>query len=147
MPENIKEYDENIVYDYGPEKPKNDHHARKIKVEDDDGNLKIDEDKALGGMILLGLGVFFFLKALGVSDFDFDWWTLFLFIPGIAMLTNVWSAYRRTGHVPKRFREQGVGGVFLILVGSIFLFGLDWGVMWPVFLIIIGIALLIGWLE
>ncbi len=131
---------ENVVYDYGQEKPKRDHH--KAKGNDDS---EWYEERLLPGLILVGLGTFFLLQAFGLIG-DFAWWSLFILIPGLMMLMTAWVNYMRTGTVYKGVREQAFGGVMLVLVGSIFLFDLDWGKVWPLFLIVPGIGLLLGWI-
>jgi hypothetical protein len=99
------------------------------------------------GMILIGLGLIFLVS--NVTGFYFhNWWALFILIPGIASFGNAWKAYREDGRWSKRARGGVVGGSIISLVAIIFLFNLDWGKIWPAFLIIIGVNMLLGgWLD
>ena len=100
-----------------------------------------------GGAILIGIGLVFLLQ--NVTDFSFDnWWALFILIPGVASLVNAWQYYHEDGRFSERASGPFVGGLILLFIASIFIFGLDWGAVWPVFLIIAGFgALLKGWLN
>ena len=53
-------------------------------------------------------------------------------------------AYRRAGYLTNSIRGQISGGTMMTLVGAIFLFDLDWGKVWPVFLIVPGVFMLLG---
>jgi len=99
------------------------------------------------GLILIGLGLVFFVS--NVTGFYFqNWWALFILVPGIASFANAWNAYREDGRWSKRARGGLVGGSIISLVAFIFLFNLDWGKIWPVFLILIGVNVLLGgWLD
>ena len=99
------------------------------------------------GMILIGLGLIFLIS--NITGFYFNnWWALFILIPGIASFGNAWNAYREDGRWSKRARGGLVGGTIISLVAIIFLFNLDWGQIWPAFLIVIGFNLLLGgWVD
>ena len=106
----------------------------------------LDEGKLKGGLVLIGLGTYFLLQRL-VPDFDFNWWALFIFVPGVYILTRLAFAKWFEGSIPSELREKGFGGLMLTLVGSMFLFELDWGTFWPLFLIVPGLAILLGWKD
>ena len=98
----------------------------------------------MGGVILIVIGVVFLLG--NVSDFRLDnWWALFILIPAVASLGNAWREYRGSD---RRFtgsvRGSLVGGLILLVVTGIFLFNLDWGRVWPVFVIIAGLGALLA---
>ena len=40
-----------------------------------------------------------------------------------------------------------VGGVVLLAVAAVFLFNLDWGVVWPFFVILVGLGVLFSAFE
>jgi hypothetical protein len=93
------------------------------------------------GLTLVGLGVTFLATTLGW----FSWaivgsvWPLFLIVPGMALLLLGCD------------RSKVIGGVLLIGLGLVFFStstGLlppgSWGYIWPLFLIIPGVALLVG---
>ena len=99
------------------------------------------------GLILIGLGLVFLVS--NVTGFYFqNWWALFILIPGIASFANAWNAYREDGRWSKRARGGLVGGSIICLVAIIFLFNLDFGKIWPAFLILIGVNILFGgWFD
>ena len=41
------------------------------------------------------------------------------------------------------FRSSAVGGLFILAVALIFLLDLDWGDVWPIFIILAGLAALV----
>lgn len=93
------------------------------------------------GLILIALGVIFLLQNLRGLVFD-NWWALFILIPAVASLARAWQVYRAAGRWTSAARSALVGGLLLAAVAAIFLFGLNWGIAWPVFLIIAGIGAL-----
>ncbi len=94
------------------------------------------------GLILVGL-VFLLQNVAGFSLQN--WWALFILIPAVGSLWTAWSLYSRNG---RRFspaaRGPLTGGIVLLTVAAFFLFNVDWGTAWPVFLIIAGAAVLVG---
>lgn len=106
-----------------------------------------DSGKWVGGAVLIGIGLIFLLQ--NVTNFSFDtWWALFILIPGVASLANAWQNYHEDGRFSERARGPFIGGLILMFIASIFIFGWNWGTVWPVFLIIAGLgALLKGWLD
>jgi hypothetical protein len=97
----------------------------------------------LGGVILIALGVIFLLQ--NISGFSLgNWWALFILIPAVGSLATAWRAYQAQGRWGAAARNPLVGGLLLLAVAVIFLFGLDWGRIWPVFLIIAGVGALAG---
>ncbi len=127
--------EENRVYDYGPEKPKRDH-----QQDDEGSNIG---DRLTGGFIMVGLGTVFLLQAFGIISNDFPWWSFFIIVPGIGLLFGAFVNFMQYG-LDNRVKGQAFGSIMTLLVGLIFLFELDWGKVWPLFLIVPGIAMLLG---
>lgn len=100
----------------------------------------------IGGIVILLVGVFFLLQNFGVGFFQLhNWWALFILIPAIAILSNAYRAYNAAGRqVTYYVRNQIVGGLLILAVALIFLLGMDWGRLWPVFLIVIGIGVMLN---
>lgn len=95
------------------------------------------------GLILIGIGAFFLLR--NFTDFDLEnWWALFILIPAFGSLGKFMSSYRRSGRIGDDARGALIGGLIMLFVAAIFLFGLDWGAVWPVFLIIAGLGALLS---
>lgn len=134
-----------IEPDDAPEKPK-----RGVPYPDDLGGQPTARPEGdsggrmIGALVLIGLGIVFLLMQNGVVMPNFNWWSLFIFIPGIALLARGVAAYRQFGYLTQQARASITGGTITTFVGSIFLFNLDWGKVWPVFIIIPGIFMLLG---
>ncbi|MCB9419864.1 MAG: hypothetical protein H6667_08670 [Ardenticatenaceae bacterium] len=99
------------------------------------------------GIILIAIGVIFLFTNLTGFHLD-NWWALFIMIPAVKNFGSAWNSYQRHGRFTKSARGSITGGLILTLVASAFLFGLDWGLVWPFFLIIGGVAALFnGWFD
>lgn len=97
----------------------------------------------LAGVILIVLGGVFLLSNL--TNFHLDnWWALFILIPAFGSLGSAWQAYQKNGRFGESVRGPLIGGFILFFVASVFLFGWNWGTIWPVFLIIGGIGALLN---
>ncbi len=101
----------------------------------------------LPGVILITVGVLFLFTNLTGFHLN-NWWALFILIPAVKNFGSAWSSYQRHGRLTHSARGSLTGGLILSLVASAFLFSLDWGLVWPFFLIIGGIsALFSGWFS
>jgi drug/metabolite transporter (DMT)-like permease len=98
----------------------------------------------IAAVILIAIGVVFLFQHLGYT-IPGNWWSLFLLIPAIASLATAWRIYERNG---RRYTPAMTGSLIaaavLIALTAIFLFGIDvnWGLVWPVILIVLGLAAL-----
>lgn len=94
------------------------------------------------GLVLILFGGLWLAESF--VDLDFinpgNWWVIFLFVFGLNMIANGWERQRRTG----RWGSSPIWGVLLIAFGLTFLFDLAWDYIWPVGLILGGLALLIS---
>lgn len=98
----------------------------------------------IGGAVLILLGAYFLLQNFGIAQID-NWWALFILIPAIGSFATAWSSYQRNGgRMNSSVRGSLVGGLILTLVTATFLFNLDWALVVPGFLIIIGLSLLVS---
>ena len=95
------------------------------------------------GLILIAIGTYFLL--LNFTDFRLDnWWALFILIPAFGSLGKARDEYRAAGHMNKAARGALGGALITGLVAAAFLFNLDWGLIWPLFLIIVAVGALLG---
>ena len=101
----------------------------------------------VAGVALIVIGGVFLLSNL--TDFYLNnWWALFILIPASSNFGNAWRSYQKHGRLNRQARGSLTGGMILSLITVAFLFNLDWGLIWPLFLIIGGLsALLGGWFE
>lgn len=99
----------------------------------------------VGGAILILLGGIFLLQNTGfMRGFD-NWWALFILIPAIGSFATAWRIYQEAGRqwTPAATGPL-LGGLVLSGLAAMFLFGLNIGLWWPLFLIAGGIAVLLG---
>ncbi len=99
----------------------------------------------VGGIVLIVLGAIFLLQNTGMmTGFD-NWWALFILIPAIGSFAAAWRAYQQAGN---RWTTTATGSLFggllFCSIAGMFLFGLNIGMWWPVFLILGGVAALFG---
>jgi TM2 domain-containing membrane protein YozV len=111
---------------------------------------KVDTSKIpVGAVVLIGLGVIFLLRTMGVFEFSVE-----NFSPILLILLGVWLFAKRWGLVPSTRvyshaeRMRGlVGPVVLVTVGLLSLIGNlggpGWHRTWPVLLLAIGITKLL----
>ena len=97
----------------------------------------------IGGVVLILLGVVFLLQNFGGIRFD-NWWALFILLPAVGSFATAWNIYRRTGQWNRPARGALIGGFVLLLITATFLFNLNWGLVFPVLLIVLGVALLLN---
>lgn len=135
--------EQNPVYDYGPEKPKRDA-RRTADTSESDGSWG-HGDQMWVGLVMIGIGLYFLLRSLNLIEGSFNWWSFFIILPGVGVIGRALLIRSQTGSLPRPAKGEVVGGIMMVLVGFIFLLELDWGDVWPVFLIVAGIAMFFGW--
>jgi hypothetical protein len=96
--------------------------------------------------VLIALGVIFLLQQVG--DFSFDnWWALFILIPVLSAFASAFGIWRKAGRFTFAVWSTIYGGLFPLLVAVIFMFNLDWGDYWPLFVVLGGFGMLVGGLP
>jgi hypothetical protein len=95
------------------------------------------------GLVLVLVGLIFLLQNFSMLRLN-NWWALFLLIPTIGSFASAYENYRLQRRFTAAGRGSLIGGVILLFLTLVFLFGLDLGTLWPVFLVIGGLALLLG---
>jgi hypothetical protein len=99
-----------------------------------------------GALILILLGVIFLVRQ--VSGFRFEnWWALFILIPAFSGFGTALALWRRNGRFTFGVWSSFYGGLFPLLVAVMFLFSLDWGTYWPLFVILPGVGMTISGLP
>ncbi len=99
-----------------------------------------------GGLILIGLGVVFLLQQTTAFSLR-NWWALFILIPVVGNFGTALALFRRSGRFTPAVRASLSGGMILLMVALMFLLDLDWGVWWPLFVVLPGLALLVAGLP
>lgn len=97
----------------------------------------------IGGAVLVAAGVI--LLAGNLTRFSLrNWWAVFLLIPAAGSLWTAATIWRRNEwRFNAASRGPLIGGLVLVFLAVIFLFNLEWGRVWPGFLIIVGGGLLL----
>lgn len=99
----------------------------------------------LGGIVLILIGIFFLLGNYGLVAWQlFDnWWALFILIPALGALGNAWRTYQMQGRFTDEVFGSLLGSLLLLCISLVFLLNLEWGRIWPIFLILGGLGILL----
>jgi drug/metabolite transporter (DMT)-like permease len=109
----------------------------------DQGPVQGNKPAWIGGVVLVAAGVFLLLGKFTRFSTD-NWWAVFLLIPAAGSLWTAYTIWRRNEwRFNAASRGPLIGGLVLVFLAVIFLFELDFGRVWPGFLIIVGGGLLL----
>lgn len=95
------------------------------------------------GIVLILLGVIFLLQNVYGLELE-NWWAVFILFPALGNFVSVYEHYRRSGTFDRPARVRLFWGLFFTLLATAFFLDLDWGLLWPAFLILGGLGLLLG---
>lgn len=93
----------------------------------------------VGALILIWLGISFYLQEIGVFPSG-DWWAFF--IAGIGIIIIIQGVVRYLEYGGPYFGSV-IGGAVLFIIGLSFINNF-WGNLWPLILVVIGVALLVS---
>ncbi len=94
---------------------------------------------------LMIIGGVFLLRNLDLLPMHSNWWALLLLVPLFFLGTRIRELRaKHGGGIPPEARGPLTGFLSIALVMLIFLFNLDWGDVWPLFLILVGVSFLFG---
>jgi len=96
------------------------------------------------GIVLVVLGIVFFLQQTGNLTEHFNWWALFILIPAVSSLTGMYYAIRNSGTFNQTARSAAGTAVVFFTLSFMFLFNLDWAIYWPLMVLAVGFSILIG---
>ncbi len=91
-----------------------------------------------GGLILIWLGISFYLAQTGYTSWG-NWWELFLIGIGVIIILQ---GVIRYGQGRRPFIGSFIGGAILILIGAVFYSGFEFRSLWPLIFVAIGIVVL-----
>lgn len=95
------------------------------------------------GIALIVLGGLFLLDTLNFVPIHFyNWWAIFIMVPGINFLISAYQRYKQDKEFSDPVRRSGFRGILLVLVSLTFFLNIDWGIMFAIFLIGGGLYLL-----
>jgi hypothetical protein len=95
----------------------------------------------IGGAILILLGVTFLLQNMGFP-FLTNWWALFILIPAFWAFVAAYDIYQDNGKLNSGGAASLTVGILLTILAFVFLLNLNFGLYWPILLIVGGIVLL-----
>jgi hypothetical protein len=94
---------------------------------------------------LIIVGGIFLLRNLDLLPIYSNWWALLLLVPLYFLGARILDLRsKHGGNLPAAARGAVTGFLSVSLVMVIFLFGLDWGEVWPLFIILVGVSFLVG---
>lgn len=114
--------------------------------ERDPATTRLIEWRIFPAVIIIAVGVLFLLGNLGFDLgflFHGNWWALFILLGAIAPLGRAYEIYRERGRFDAEAAYSTLAGAAVVLVACMFLLGLDWGVWWPLFVILGGLFTLV----
>lgn len=107
------------------------------------------ERRRIGASVWVGIafvlfGIIMILQTAGLVRLN-NWWALFILIPALASFGSAWNRARANGgRFTRAVSGPITGGLFISAVAILFLFNLDWGRYWPVFIVLAGVTTLLG---
>lgn len=103
-----------------------------------------ERNRWVGAAILIALGVIFLLQNTTGVQFR-NWWALFILIPAVPAYMQAWNFYQLDeGRFTRRVIGAFLSAFTPTFVALIFLLNLNWGGVWPVFLILAGLGALMS---
>ena len=96
----------------------------------------------IGGVVLITIGAILLLQNFDLFHMR-NGWALFLLIPIFASLNSAYTLYQRDRRFTRAVTGPLMGALVLMCIAAAFLFGIDWGLIWPVFLIVGGLSILL----
>lgn len=95
---------------------------------------------------IIAIGVLFLANNLGYNLAFLDrgnWWALIILLAAFAPLVRAYEVYRARGRIDVEASHSLLSAAGIVLVGVLFLFELDWGTWWPLFVILGGLFTLV----
>ena len=93
----------------------------------------------IGGLVIIAIGVIFLLGNFGMQ-LPARWWAVLLLVPAAGMLVAAIRFYRVDNTLAGRAMGPLIGGLVMLALALAVFFGLNWGVFWPLVLIVVGVA-------
>jgi hypothetical protein len=104
-----------------------------------------DRNATAPAAALIIVGGIFLLRNLDLLPIYSNWWALLMLVPLFFLGQRILALRsKHGGTLPAAARGPLTGFLSVALVMVIFLLDLDWGEMWPLFIILAGISFLVG---
>ena len=120
-------------------------------MEENQEGKKVDSHSSsiwMGLIFILG-GIVVLVNQFGLLPFELNWWALFILLPAAGFLTNAYNRYQENqGKLTTDVLYSGLIGLFIVFIAVSLLLGsnwnINWGTLWPLILIVIGIGILVN---
>jgi len=99
---------------------------------------------AFWGLVLIIAGLIIFAQQTGLLSERLNWWALFILIPAFTSIARGFNAWQKLGKFDTAARSAIGGGVMILTVALIFLFGLDWSIYWALMVIAAGFSVFLN---
>jgi hypothetical protein len=93
------------------------------------------------GVPMIIIGIVFLLRNVGGIEFN-NWWALLMLLPAVFFFGRAYRFYQSKGSLTAPARTSIMVGLLIAATASVFLFNLNWAVVWPVFVILVGLGFL-----
>lgn len=100
-------------------------------------------DSWIWGLVLIGIGGVFLLQNL-LNISITNWWAFFLLFPGLGSLVEAYNRYQTEQRFSRRVRNSIFAGVVFLGLMAFFLFSLNFGQYWAIWLVLAGVLILIN---
>ena len=97
----------------------------------------------MAGLALILVGAIFLIGNLTGFEIH-NGWAVFILFPAISNFAQAVDAYRASGGFDRSVTRHAFWGLFFVVLAGSFLLDYSLGLLWPVFLILAGIAFLFG---
>jgi hypothetical protein len=110
-------------------------------------------------LLFIGTGAVFLLDRFGYGVMRGEWWVMYLVIVGVSLLLGAIVGYTHLGHLTSVTTGFIVFAALLFVLSAIFIWdptwsftrgwrieflrGIDWDKIWPLAIILVGVALLV----
>lgn len=98
----------------------------------------------IGGLFLIGIGIVIFLQNQGFNLWFDHWQALFILLPAAGAFGHAWRVYQAEHHLTSPARASMIIGLVLCLVTAAILFDLNWNLLGPGLLVLVGAGILLN---
>ncbi len=91
---------------------------------------------------IIAIGLLLLANNLGYDLAFLDrgnWWAVIILLAAFVPLGHAWERHRAVGKIDAEVLYSMLSAAAVVLVGVLFLFQLDWGTWWPLFVILGGL--------
>ncbi len=96
------------------------------------------------GLAMIAVGAAVILSQLGILSAGFNWWAIFILVPGLGFLSGALDMLITNRRFSSGVRSMLGSGILVLTVGGMFLFALNWGEYWPLILLAVGFSMFLN---